>query len=570
MKFIHLLYIPFSACNLSCKYCYLQEGGVSSKAEKFSALETLDYAVKKFMDFSVMPFNISLHGGEVTMLSKEDFYSVVKFIHDYYQENRQRISSAGFLVGKPHIKTNLYSLDKHIETIKEFSVSISGSLDIPFSLHRLFRTTKNGHDTLDKILSNINLLKDIDNKKKVSATIFNEHYLRLKEIISDIKFLHKNTCLDMNDFNFMIGFDNGSGLLTPLSEENQKDFFLKMHAEFDGTELDKGVNGAWFNEFSPEYCTNCDNCGEKFFLLERNGDIFSCVRGQGHQEFYYGNIYKDSVAQILSKAQNQIFLAHNNVGFNKECASCQWLYLCKTGCPFVKNVYKTSKSYTCLLQQELYKSRGYLPDNDVSRTAFEYIGKMHPEIANDFVFEKFQENSLLDLIQKDEKLKYIYDGNSFVLSVNGKDYPLKSQLLKNFSFIIEIFSTDIVKIKVKKDVIFAQSDYPENNALYIQLLSGDTHVYGDEQRLKQKHVATLCVYKFVLDKNIEDGFYVYDITNFLKNYSEFLSKENANNIFFTTSALRDYHYLKQKNNAYYHIAAINLPFQNMEFNYWNL
>ena len=304
--------------------------------------------------------------------------------------------------------------------------------------------------------------------------------------------------------------------------------------------------------------------------MERNGDIFSCVRGQGHQEFYYGNIYKDSVAQILSKAQNQIFLAHNNVGFNKECASCQWLYLCKTGCPFVKNVYKTSKSYTCLLQQELYKSRGYLPDNDVSRTAFEYIGKMHPEIANDFVFEKFQENSLLDLIQKDEKLKYIYDGNSFVLSVNGKYYPLKSQLLKNFSFIIEIFSTDIVKIKVKKDVIFAQSDYPENNALYIQLLSGDTHVYGDEQRLKQKHVATLCVYKFVLDKNIEDGFYVYDITNFLKSYSEFLSKENANNIFFTTSALRDYHYLKQKNNAYYHIAAINLPFQNMEFNYWNL
>ena len=39
------------------------------------------------------------------------------------------------------------------------------------------------------------------------------------------------------------------------------------------------------------------------------------------------------------------------------------------------------------------------------------------------------------------------------------------------------------------------------------------------------------------------------------------------NIFFTTSALRDYHYVKQKNNAYYHIQAINLPFQNIEFYY---
>ena len=46
-----------------------------------------------------------------------------------------------------------------------------------------------------------------------------------------------------------------------------------------------------------------------------------------------------------------------------------------------------------------------------------------------------------------------------------------------------------------------------------------------------------------------------------------LSLSDPNNIFFTTSSLRDYHYLKQKNNAYYHISAINLPFQNIEFYY---
>ena len=45
------------------------------------------------------------------------------------------------------------------------------------------------------------------------------------------------------------------------------------------------------------------------------------------------------------------------------------------------------------------------------------------------------------------------------------------------------------------------------------------------------------------------------------------SSISPNNIFFTTSSLRDYHYTKQKNNAYYHIQAINLPFQNIEFYY---
>ena len=41
----------------------------------------------------------------------------------------------------------------------------------------------------------------------------------------------------------------------------------------------------------------------------------------------------------------------------------------------------------------------------------------------------------------------------------------------------------------------------------------------------------------------------------------------AFNLFFTTGYLRDYHYQKQKANAFYHIQAINLPFQNVEFHY---
>jgi uncharacterized protein len=122
---------------------------------------------------------------------------------------------------------------------------------------------------------------------------------------------------------------------------------------------------------------------------------------------------------------------------------------------------------------------------------------------------------------------------------------------------------------MKKKLIEEECDYPENNALYIMLLSGDLVTYGDENRTKQRHVMTHQVYKGVLDntKSDKNGFYCYDLTNQIKEYKDFISKENPNNIFFTTTALRDYHYTKQKNNAYYHIEAINLPFQNIEFYY---
>ena len=572
-KYIHLLYVPTMACNMCCKYCYLEDNTIDEKTDR-NSLDTLRFAIDKFKKSNVVPFNISLHGGEVTTLSKTEFHELIKFIYNYYNDNRQVIVDGGFKVGYPHIKTNMYNLEKHIDTIKEFNVSISGSLDLPLFLHDEYRVTKGNQKTLERILKNVELLKNIPNKKKVSATIFKEHYEHIEEIIKGIKFLHKNTCLDMNDFNFMIGFDyNSNGILHHMSEEEQVTFYKRMHQEFDGSDLDTGVNGPWFDEFGPEYCTNCDNCGEKFFLLEKNGDIYSCVRGQKNPDYYYGNIYNDSVEDILTNARNKIFLNHNREPLNEECVKCDYLYLCKTGCPFVKNAYGTNKSYTCRLQQELYKDRGYQKDQYNDEFVYEYVKKMRLENKEEYIPNRNETTyiSLIDLIKQDSNLKYIYDNNSFVLKVDNREYKLESQILKKSRDVIYITPLSKIEIWMKKNMINELCEYPENNSLYIMLLSGDLVTYGDEKRTKQRHIATHQIYKGVLDGNTNnDDYYIYDITNMIRQYKKDYSFENANNIFFTTAALRDYHYLKQKNNAYYHIQAINLPFQNIEFYYLEL
>lgn len=570
-KYIHLLYVPTMACNMACKYCYLEDN-TKDDWRNYNALETLDYAIKKFKNANVIPFNISLHGGEVTTLSKTDFHDLIEYISTYYHDNKDLITSAGFKIGNPHIKTNLYNLEKHLDTIKEFNVSISGSLDLPLSLHDEYRVTKDNKKTLDQIFKNIELLRDIPNKKKVSATIFKEHYEKIDEIISDIKYLHKNTCLDMNDFNFMIGFDyNSNGLLHHITEEEQVSFYERMKKEFTGTDLDTGLNGPWFAEFGPEYCTNCNNCGEKFFLLEKNGDIYSCVRGQKNPDYYYGNIYKNTVEEILKTAFNKIFLNHNKAPLNEECTKCGYLYLCKTGCPFVKNTYQTNKSYTCRLQQALYKDQNYSRDEYNEETVYKYITEMRLENSLDYFPKEVKKDypTLSEIIASDQNLKYIYDDNSFILKVDDEEYPLSSQITKNFRDIIYLSPISKVEIYLKKNLLSEQCDYPENNSLYIMLLSGSLVTYGDEQRTKQRHIATHQIYKGVLDNNSSsaDDYYKYDITNLIREYKNEYSKEEPNNLFFTTSALRDYHYLKQKNNAYYHIQAINLPFQNIEFYY---
>ena len=573
-KFIHLLYVPTMACNMQCRYCYLEDHTVDT-LRGGDCLETLQYAIAKFREADVVPFNISLHGDEVTTLPKQEFHDLIQYISRYYQDMRELITDAGFRVGHPHIKTNMDGLDRHIETIREFNVSISGSLDLPLSLHEKYRVTKGGEGTLERILDNIRLLEEIPDKKKVSATIFREHFEQLDQIIEDIRFLDRNTCLDMNDFNFMIGFDyNSCGLLHHMSEEEQLIFYRRMHEAFDGTNLDAGVNGAWFDEFGPEYCTNCDNCGEKFFLLERNGDIYSCVRGQKNEDFYYGNIYRDTVDTILKTAARKIFQNHNRQPFPEECARCAYLYLCKTGCPFVKSVYGSGKSYTCLLQQQMYRDRGYAPDASADETAYEYVTKMRLEEPEKYLPAKVSAEypALEQIIAQDAKLKYVYDSSVFELDVDGDRYPLISQILRKSRQILYLTPLSTVKLRMKKHMLQEECDYPENNALYLMLLSGDLVTYGDEGRTKQRHIATHQIYKGVLDHSgdNEEEWYVYDISGLLREYAKEYATGSPNNLLCTTTELRDCHYRKQENNAYYHIQAINLPFQNIEFYYLTL
>ena len=582
------------ACNMACRYCYLEEETRDLKTEH-GPLETLRYAVDKMRSEDIIPFNISLHGGEVTCLGTAEFSGLTAYIKEYYEKNRGLLTGAGFKVGSPHIKTNLLALDRHIDAIREHGVSISGSIDLPLSLHREYRLRKSAvpgpgkesgnsnredgnvpasADTLPKILENVALLQDLPNHKKVSATIFREHLDRIDELIGDIWYLHRNTCLDMLDFNFMIGFENSSGLLHALTEEEQLQFFRKIRDAFLGTELEAGLKGAWFREFGPDYCTNCINCGEKFYLLEKNGDIYSCVRGQKQPDFYYGNIYEESMRAIMERGAARIRSVHEACGFDDECGTCGYLYLCRTGCPFVKRNQHRARSYTCRLQKELYALWG-IPGEDYSRpTALDYVCRMHPDRISDYALAKLpaQIPDLGTLIREDPGLKYIYEPGIYILSIDGIDYPLEPQIRKRDRVFAFITPESRVRLYAKRGIFEIGSRYPANNALYIQLLTGDMIVYGDEARSKQRHIANEMIYKQVAEteESDRDGYILTDITHFLKRYGTYLSREEANNIFITTTALRDYHYTKQKNNAFYHIQAMDLPFHNLEFYYLTL
>lgn len=587
-RFIHLLYVPTDMCSLRCSYCYLDHELLRGQGSHDPAspggsdpLATLEFAVGKFREQNIVPFNISLHGGEVTCLPSEKFERLVAYIEQYYQDNADLIRAHGFKVGKPHIKTNLYGIDRHLDALAKHEVSISGSLDLPLSLHEEFRRTADGRSTLERILANVELLRGLPCRKKVSATIFHEHMEHLDEIVRDLRWLHENTCLDMNDFNFMFGFADpsqpapadGRVNLTPLTQDEQVAFYRRMHEAFDGTELDDGVNGAWFAEFTPNYCTGSVNCGEKFFLLDWRGDVYSCVRGQGHEQFKYGNIFESTVEEILMTAKTKIFMAHNQKPLSQDCIECPYLHLCMTGCPFVKTLYGIDKSYTCRLQLQMYHDypERYHPAKNPVLNAYRYASRMRPLQAEELRPAPThalprEVPALTKIINADPDIKGVFDDEAFFIEVDGMRFAMKSQVLKTSRQFVSITRESTIKIYARKDIFQAACKWPVNNSLYIMLLSGELVTYGDEGRTKQEHVMTHQVFyrSLAAMPSDEQGLCCFDASALIAAYYDCLSGERPNNLFATTSALRDAHYSKHKNNAFYHIQTINLPFPNIE------
>ncbi len=595
-KTIHLLYVPTLFCNLGCSYCYLgsqtDTGHLSTENDR--ALHTLQFAVEKFMQEGALPFNVSLHGGEVTVLKENTLDQLFGFIKDYYGENRTDLEFFGFKKDKPHIKTNLYNFDRYEELFIKNEVSISASIDLPLSMHEKYRTTKAGKSTLEKTLDNLRRLAKYPHRAKFSSVICHEHLLRKEEIVKDIWFIHNELGFDMNNYNFMFGFeselnqdkfgDEHTETLKTLSGPQQVEFYEFMKENFKGTELEKGLNTLWFEEFTPAFCTNAVNCGEKFFLLQGDGEIYSCVRGQGVEAFHYGNIFKDSVEDIFNTAVNKIQTVHNQLGVDESCRSCSHLNTCNTGCAFVKYEQQNPKSYSCDVQRELYKDFPELstpnetPDEQEEGLR-EFLSVNHPQeifydrenppaiiLPNDLEDDK---NALVKLIEADDTLRELYNPMAISLLLDGEEHPLESQILKKSRSILFLDNESDIKLRIRKSWLKANCKEAIRNTLYLMMLRDTPVVYGDEQRTKQEHTFTHQVFHNILEASSTDlGTHLeYDLGPLLKLYAPTYQDGVLNNLFVTTNALRDYHYAKQKENAFYHIQAINLPFQNVEF-YW--
>lgn len=577
---------------MACKYCYLGDGtDVVTDTKK--ALNTLQYAIDQFLSEDIIPFNLSFHGGEPTAVPETLLSSLFSYASEYYQQYGAQIQAAGFPLNPIHIKTNLYNFDHLYELFDQHRISVSGSIDLPLRLHDKYRTDKKGRSTLKQIMKNLKLLADYPHHKKISCVVTQEHMLHLDEMIADIKTIHYDIGLDMTKFNIMFSFDSTKNKekfseqiagTEMLSQQQQLELYAALKEAFTGTELEHGLMTHWFKEFTPEFCCSAVNCGDKFFLLQSNGNVYSCPRGQSSDYFLYGNIFKQPITDIVANGWQTIEALENKLDADEDCFSCEYLPYCNQGCVFVRDQTGLKKSYTCRLQKAIYRDHpnryppyenDYIKDYSLKYRYRNNLKSFSPEEAEPLnsryiTPELFEDrNSLATLIEKDAILQTIYSDRLINILIDDVAYPLGSPILSNRNELAVISENSRVVLCVPDNIFSVNCNDPVNNYLQIMILRNTMVHYGDENREKQEHIADYCLYKNSLQsmsKN-KQGILQFDLTDFLCAHKSLFLNNVRNNLYVTTKTLREYHYKKQNKNAFYHMQAINLPFSFIEF-YW--
>lgn len=239
---IKLTFVPNQYCNLGCKYCYL--GDLTKNRDTYDDVVTQFHQIAAHLEHQgILIDALLLHGAEISLLPQPVLRELFQAYFDYRASFRSELKALGKRSVSPiHIKTNLYNFHVLRPLYEEFRVSISGSFDLPFSLHEELRVTKRGKSTFDRTRDNVLALADYPYAKGISCVVGTQHLERMDEFIADIEWLDARGFDMCTDFYVMFAYDSANSDFTAqLSQEQMVEFLHRLQEHFAGSKFERAI-----------------------------------------------------------------------------------------------------------------------------------------------------------------------------------------------------------------------------------------------------------------------------------------------------------------------------------------
>jgi len=356
MKHISPIIGITNKCNMACKYCY--EGCLQQNFPDVRRLNE-DFKMRiplllKFIDEVISynrftpPTNFFFHGGEPLLINVENWKEILNY---FREKNYPSIF---------HIQTNATLInDNFINLFKEFNVKIGASLDGPASINDQTRIFKNGKGTFPIIFKNLQKLKRANIEVGCLVTL---NRINIKNIKLIYTFFKKNYI----PFNIRPIFETRYSvpkkfLITPQEyakavcdlfnlwfNDSEVSLFLIKDFTTRIAQFIKPIEGM-------EICTFGKNCAKYFVYFDlEEGSLYPCATLHKEEAFFYGNIQKNSLVNILNSSKIKQLQRRWELLSKTDCKNCEFARWCYGGCGsrayrYYGNFFK--KDYFC----EAYK-----------------------------------------------------------------------------------------------------------------------------------------------------------------------------------------------------------------------
>lgn len=323
-----LLIKPVSAvCNLDCAYCFY----LDREADPYKALparlmteETLERMVDTYMFYSYPNSVFAFQGGEPALTGLRFYEKLVEFQKQYGRDG-QNVSNA--------LQTNAIVVDESwCDLFHEFHWLLGVSLDGPQEMHDLYRYDKGGRGTWKQVMRGVEVLQ----KKKVE---FNILCVLSQANVDKPKELHrffKGIGVDNVQYIPLSEFDaDGARMPFTITPEQYGRFLCEMFELwwpdrrkfrirfFDN--LAEALAG-----MRPGSCTMHETC-DSYVVVEYNGDVYPCDFFV-EADWKLGNIMLDSWSEIARRKKRYEFAGNKTIQ-HPSCRDCEWLSICRHGCP---------------------------------------------------------------------------------------------------------------------------------------------------------------------------------------------------------------------------------------------
>lgn len=315
-----LLKVNGNKCNMACEYC-------SELPKKFS-VEQCTYNYDKFKSFlTKLPKNVDIifHGGEPTLIGKDNILKLIMLVKELGYEM------------VPTIQTNGLLNEEWVSFFTQYSnyVRVSVSIDGDEICNR-YRKTYNGDSDIAFSVTD-RFLHGLDENGvefRCIATINHNSWRRGHEIIryfsqyDNLKFLRLNPCFDIDENGIRPWAISPSEYLECLKDAFKEmlssgcykkvkiDPFMDIIREFDNETNDYQFKCNKFSSLFPDgLITSCDAMREIVQNIEVDDNMF--------QKF----IYPDYTTEVINM-----------------CNNCHDISVCKGGCPPLLYRYKLYNS----------------------------------------------------------------------------------------------------------------------------------------------------------------------------------------------------------------------------------